>query len=638
MSLRAGSDQERHLIAESIPHLVWVAGPDGATQYINRRWQAYTGVSVEQAMGWDWQYAIHPEDLPQALHLWRDALRTGQPYEAEFRLRRADGEYRWHIDRALPLRDTQGQITHWFGTCTDTEDQKRAEDQLLLAHRRAAESLALLDTFIDNAPVGFALVDRDLRYARVNAALAAINGLSPADHLGRHVWEVLPGLWPQLEPRYRQLLQGDGSVGEVEVSGETAAAPGWTRHWLVNHYPVRTGEELLGIGVIVNEVTERKRLEDQFLHSQKLEAVGRLAGGVAHDFNNLLTVINCYAAMLLQDLGADAPGAASARAILEAGERAAHLTQQLLAFGRKDLAAPRVLDLNAAVREAEAMLRRVLGEDVALTTDLQPGLGRVRADPTHVQQVVMNLAVNARDAMPRGGRLSLATRDVQREPGPYVLLAVSDTGCGMTEEVKAHLFEPFFTTKEVGQGTGLGLSTVYGIVKRSGGHIEVESQQGSGTTIRVYLPRVEEAPAPETPNGAGPVPRGSETVLLAEDEGAVRALGREVLRSSGYAVLEASDGTQALWLAGEHCGPIDLLVTDVVMPGLDGRGLAERLQALRPGIKVLYMSGYTDDAVVRHGVSRDEVQFLQKPFSPAALARKVREVLDQVARGEPYGK
>jgi PAS domain S-box-containing protein len=630
------SQEQAYLIAETIPHLVWVAGPDGATQYINRRWQAYTGVSVEQAMGWEWQYVIHPDDVPRTLALWRESLRTGQPYEAEFRLRRADGEYRWHIDRGLPLRDAQGRVTHWFGTCTDIEDQKRAEGDLVRAHRRTAEALALIDTFIENAPVGFALLDREFRYVRVNEALAAINGLRPADHLGRHVREIVPKLWPRLEPRYRQLLQGGGPLGDVELGGETPAAPGRARHWLANHYPVRIGSELLGIGVVVNEVTERKRLEEQFLQSQKREAVGRLAGGIAHDFNNLLTVINGYAAILLEDLGEGAPCAPSVRAILDAGQRAAALTQQLLAFGRKQLAAPRLLDLNAVVRDMGKMLRRLIGEHIFLTVDLQPGLGHVRADPTQVQQVVLNLAVNAADAMPRGGQLSLVTREAGRGEGAHrVMLAVTDTGCGMTEEVKAHLFEPFFTTKAVGKGTGLGLSTVYGIVKQSGGHVEVESHSGAGTTFRIYLPCVEgpaEARSPASPRAA---PQGRETVLLAEDEEAVRSLARQVLQSGGYAVLEAGDGAQALSLAELHGGPIDLLVTDVVMPGLDGPGLVERLSALRPGLRVLYLSGYTDDGVVRHDVSQEAVHFLHKPFSAAALSQKVREVLDSPPRAEP---
>jgi CheY-like chemotaxis protein len=359
-----------------------------------------------------------------------------------------------------------------------------------------------------------------------------------------------------------------------------------------------------------------------------MEAVGRLAGGIAHEFNNLLTVINGYAALLLQDLGATAPATEPAHAILKAGERAAGLTRQLLTFSRKQIVAPRVFDLNAVVTDTEALLRRLIGEDVLLTKDLQAGLGAVRADPTQVQQVVLNLAVNARDAMPDGGRLSIATRDA----GEYVLLTVTDTGCGMTDEVQAHLFEPFFTTKGPGKGTGLGLSTVYGIVKQSGGHIEVESQPGMGTTVRVHLPRGDEAPAEEKPPGDGLPPRGTETVLLAEDEDEVRALVRQVLQGGGYAVLEARDGAEALAVATRYGGPIDLLVTDVVMPGVDGRGLAERLSGRYPRLKVLYLSGYTDDAVVRRGVSQEEAHFLQKPFSPAVLARKVREVLDAPPR------
>jgi PAS domain S-box-containing protein len=384
--------------------------------------------------------------------------------------------------------------------------------------------------------------------------------------------------------------------------------------------------------VLAHDVTERRRLEEQFLQAQKMEAVGRLAGGVAHDFNNLLTVINGYAEMLGQDLADNEPALAYARAIRKAGERAASLTQQLLTFGRKQIVAARVLDLNAIVSDAASLLRRLIGEDVLLSLELQPGLGRVRADPTQLEQVLLNLAVNARDAMPRGGRLVLATGDVELaarasevRPGAYVVLSVADTGHGMTEEVRRHLFEPFFTTKEVGKGSGLGLSTVYGIVKQAGGHIDVESQPGAGSTFRVYLPRVAE-PAPVPPHRPESAPAGG-TVLLAEDEDAVRALAREVLRSEGYTVLEAADGDAALRLARGHGGRIDLLVTDVVMPGLGGRQLAEGLLALTPAVRVLYLSGYTEDAVVREGVSCEEVHFLPKPFSPAALAQKVREVL-----------
>jgi PAS domain S-box-containing protein len=387
---------------------------------------------------------------------------------------------------------------------------------------------------------------------------------------------------------------------------------------------------------LAHDVTERRRLEEQVLQAQKMEAVGRLAGGVAHDFNNLLTVINGYAAILLEDLGGDEESAAHARAIIRAGERAAALVRQLLAFGRRQIVTPRLLDLNAVVADAAELIRRLLGEDVCVTVDLQPGLGRVRADAGQLEQVLMNLAANARDAMPRGGRLTISTQDVVRGgggaegcPGSHVLLAVADTGEGMTEDVRRHLFEPFFTTKEVGRGSGLGLATVYGIVKQAAGHIEVETALGAGTIFRIYLPRAADpeplaeaaAPAP------APIAPGRATVLLAEDEAGVRALARQVLESAGYVVLEAGNGEEALRRAEGHTGRIDLLVSDVVMPGLGGRELAERLLARDPALRVLYLSGHTEDQVVRHGVARAEVHFLPKPFSPGALVGKVGEIL-----------
>ena len=391
---------------------------------------------------------------------------------------------------------------------------------------------------------------------------------------------------------------------------------------------------------VTRDVTETKGLEAQLRQAQKMEAIGQLAGGVAHDFNNLLCIINGYSDILFNALRPDDPMRNLVDEIRKAGERSASLTRQLLAFSRKQVIAPRALDLNTVILDLEKMLRRIVGEDIDLATSLAPGLGSIKADPSQIEQVLLNLVVNAREAMPQGGKLTIETRNVNLDedyararsevrPGPYVLLAVSDTGCGMTAEVKAHLFEPFFTTKGPGQGTGLGLATVYGIVKQSGGHVAVNSEPGLGTTFRVYLPIVEAAVQVRDSKAAtAPAPRGSETILLIEDDEGVRALTRHALQSSGYTVLVAREGQEALRIGRWRQEPIHLLVSDVVMPGLGGRQLSERLRLLHPEMKVLFLSGYTDDAVVRHGVLEGEVNFLQKPFTPAALARKVREVLD----------
>ncbi|MCI0702738.1 MAG: ATP-binding protein, partial [Planctomycetia bacterium] len=391
------------------------------------------------------------------------------------------------------------------------------------------------------------------------------------------------------------------------------------------------------VTAVVIDMTERKKLEEQFRQAQKMEAIGRLAGGVAHDFNNLLTVINGYGQMLLDRLPSTDLTRDLVQEMTAAGERAAGLTAQLLAFSRKAIVEPKVLDLNEVVTQSAKLLRRLIGEDVVLATALAPNLDRVKADPTQVEQVILNLAVNAKDAMPRGGKLTIETRGLRlREEdralypdlpqGRYVQLAVSDTGVGMSEEVKSRLFEPFFTTKEQGKGTGLGLAVVHGAVKQSGGRVDVYSELGIGTTFKILLPAVTAAvPASGTVRLA---PKGAETVLLVEDEAGVRKFGRLALETQGYTVLEAAGGEEALRIAERHAGPIHLLVTDVVMPRMGGREVAEAVRARHAGLKVLYVSGYTDDAVVRHGIVDETDAFLQKPFTPLALARKVRMVLD----------
>ncbi|MDB5384900.1 MAG: Blue-light-activated protein [Planctomycetaceae bacterium] len=387
------------------------------------------------------------------------------------------------------------------------------------------------------------------------------------------------------------------------------------------------------------DITERKHLEDQLHQSQKIEAVGRLAGGVAHDFNNLLTIINGCSEIVLDQLSATDPLRALILEVAAAGDRAASLTHQLLTFSRKAIVEPRVLDLGTLVANLDIMLHRILGEDIQLTVINEPDVGAVKADASQIEQVVFNLIVNARDAMPQGGQLTLELRNADLDetysrehldsrPGPHVLLAVSDTGCGMDQATSSRIFEPFFSTKGE-SGTGIGLATVHGIVKQSGGHVNVYTEVGHGTTFKVYLPRVEQEESLSN-SGLSPavMPRGSETVLLVEDEDAVRAISRHILVRSGYTVLEARDGSEAVKVAEQHQGRIQLLLTDVVMPGMDGRQVAEHLTGLYPELKVLFLSGYTDDAVVRHGILRAEVAFLQKPFGPASLASKVRKVLD----------
>jgi len=519
----------------------------------------------------------------------------------------------------------------------DIADRNQAKEQL--RDERFANAL------LESVQVGIVACDERGVLTLFNQVARSWHGL-PAEPLPAEVWAehygwFLPdGITPLKRdqiPLFRA-LKGE-RVSDVEMM--IVPKQGGARTVLASGRPILDSEgNKLGAVAAMIDITERKRLEQQFRHAQKMEAVGHLAGGVAHDFNNFLTIITGYGQMIQRNLEPGSSMRAHVEEILKSGERAAALTRQLLAFSRRQDFSPRMLDLNTVVGSTENMIHLLIGNDIELRTVLSAGLGFVRGDPGQIEQIIMNLAVNARDAMPNGGSMTVETSNVeldeayarghvQVKPGPYVMLAVTDTGCGMDASTQAHIFEPFFTTKEPGKGTGLGLATVYGIVKQHGGNIWVYSEAGQGTALKVYLPRVETGGAKVEPHRAATHElRGSETILVVEDEHAVRSLMVRMLRSMGYWVLEASRADEALMVCLRHKGPVHLLLTDVVMPQKSGRDLLDHLKPLRPDIKVLFTSGYTEEALHRKVLERDAA-FLPKPFTEEALARKVRDVLDE---------
>ena len=488
----------------------------------------------------------------------------------------------------------------------------------------------------------------------VNPFLISLLGYSHADFLGKFVWDLGPFKDVALSRDVFKELQEKDYVRYEDLPLETRDGRLVNVEFVSNVYWV--GQTKV-IQCNIRDITERKRteaehkkLERQFQVSQKMEAIGILAGGVAHDFNNLLSVMLSYTEFAMQLLREGDPLKDDLLEVKKAGERAAMLTRQLLAFGRKQVLQPVPLNLNQVAEGVEKMLRRILGEDIDYVQVLAPDLGVVRADPGQIEQVLMNLVVNARDAMPEGGKLTIETSNVDLdeeyaahhmgiEPGPYVRLAVTDTGCGMDEQTKTQLFEPFFTTKEQGKGTGLGLSTVYGIVKQSGGNIWVYSELGLGTTFKIHLPRELSARVTSTRRRAIPKPAtGTETILLVEDEEALRKVARRSLEVSGYTVLSANAGDEALLISAQHAGTIHLLLTDVVMPRMSGRVLAHALLKTRPTTKVLYMSGYADNAFVHHGVVDEGTHFIGKPFTATDIVQKIRMVLDCDSQNIPGGR
>jgi PAS domain S-box-containing protein len=519
----------------------------------------------------------------------------------------------------------------------DVSERNQAKEQL--RDERFANAL------LESVQVGIVACDERGVLTLFNQVARGWHGLPveplPAEKWAEHYGWFLPdGRTPlrrEQIPLFRA-LEGE-RVSDVEMM--IVPKQGEARTVLASGRPILDSEgNKLGAVAAMIDITERKHLEQQFRQSQKMEAVGHLAGGVAHDFNNFLTIITGYGQMIQRNLEPGSSMRAHVDEILKSGERAAALTRQLLAFSRRQEFSPRMLDLNTVVGSTKNMIHLLIGNNIELLTVLPAGLGFVRGDPGQIEQIIMNLAVNARDAMPNGGSMTLETSNVeldeayarghvQVKPGSYVMLAVTDTGCGMDSSTQAHIFEPFFTTKDPGKGTGLGLATVYGIVKQHGGNIWVYSEPGQGTAFKIYFPRVETGAAKTEPHrAAAPELRGSETILVVEDEQAVRSLMVRMLRSMGYWVLEASRADEALMVCLRHKGPVHLLLTDVVMPQKSGRDLIDQLRPLRPDIKVLFTSGYTEEALRRKVLERDAA-FIPKPFTEETLARKVRDVLDE---------
>jgi two-component system cell cycle sensor histidine kinase/response regulator CckA len=512
-----------------------------------------------------------------------------------------------------------------------------------LAERALNESNAILHAVVDDSPLAIVILTPELIVSRWNRAAVIQFGWSASEIVGKTLYTIVP-------PNRRDELLGLRKrldAGEAITNFETQRMrnDGALRDVLVSQCVLRDlkGEITGYVGIYV-DVTESKLLETQFRQSQKMEAVGQLAGGVAHDFNNLLTVIISYSQMLAAELEEGSPAVGDVREIKRAAERAALLTKQLLAFSRQQVLQPHILDLNLVIGDLEQMLRRLLREDIDIVLTLDPKLGSIAADPGQIEQIVMNLVVNARDAMPHGGSLSIETANVTfesshqlraNEPplaaGEYVLIAVSDNGAGMSHEVQSRVFEPFFTTKPAHEGTGLGLSTVYGIVKQSGGHLALYSEPNHGSIFKIYLPRVDavaEQPVSEESPAESSTKGGGETVLIVEDDTALRIVACRSMFERGYVVLEAANGLAALEICATHAGEIDLVVTDMVMPEMSGAELAERIATSFPAIRVLLMSGYTRDEAARRGIANERYAFLEKPFTPTRLASRVREVLD----------
>jgi two-component system, cell cycle sensor histidine kinase and response regulator CckA len=749
------SEARYRALIELSPQVVWMADRDGKNTYCNRYWYEFSGMTVEQADGAGWAAALHPEDVTRNREGWQAALARGAPYEAELRFRRRDGQDRWHLCRALPLKDANGHVTKWMGIAVDIHDRKIAATAITQANERmlmAAESAdagtwdyypqtqkldctdhcrkifhlapgvevtmalffslihpkdrARINELVQNAmdPAGPGEYDTDYRIVfpdgtvrwifakgkcffngseasrepvrfsgmlvdvtehkkteRDRASLAAALQHSP-DFIGitdldgqvlflNRAGQSMVGLRDDAEARTKTAFDfldaPERSILEDEILPLVRNGGVWEREFSMRHFvtgePILVETRVFGIfdeqgrltsmANLSRDISEKRKLEEHFQLARKMDAVGRLAGGIAHDFNNLLTIIRSAADVLIERGQDSAANLSTVKEIGEAAERAAALTEQLLAFGKRQMVRPRAMDFNRAILRMQSMLQRLAGENIAVEITLEKNLDCVKMDPIQVDQILINLTANARDAMPRGGAITIRTFNQQLSDshrnqtglavGPYVCLWFSDNGQGMSQETQSHIFEPFYTTKKTGYG--LGLSTVYSIAQQSGGQILVHSVPGEGTSFTLYLPRTEEDAQPEaTPPKAGPAP-DKRNILVVEDEPSLRAIVAGYLREYGHAVYEAANAQEAVAISSRHA--IDLLLTDIVMPGASGPALASALAETHPQIKVIFMSGYADHVALDQALVTPTALFLQKPFRLSDLMARIQQAL-----------
>ncbi len=640
----AESEAQFRTLAQAMPNHVWTSPPNGLLDWFNDRVYDYSGIARGSLDGQGWVAMVHPDDATLAGGRWAAALATGEDYETEFRLRRADGAWRWHLARAVAIRGHDGEVARWIGTNTDIEDQKATAAALAQLNAsletRVAEQAAERDRLWQTSQDLITVLDQDGIIKAVNPAWTTVLSWRQDELVGRN---YLNFVHPDDHPASREALD----------TATRAPLPNYEHRYLRKQGGhcwiswVASSEHNL-IYATGRNVTAQKAAEadlelaqEALRQSQKMDAVGQLTGGIAHDFNNMLAVVVGSLDLLGRRLGGDERARRYVDAASDGARRAALLTQRLLSFSRQQPLEPKATDLNRLVAGMSDLLGHSIGADVRLETVLAGGLWPVHVDPNQLENVILNLVVNARDAMPDGGRLTIETQNAHLDDryaathagvaaGQYALLAVTDTGSGMPEDVIAKAFDPFFTTKAVGKGTGLGLSQVYGFIKQSNGHVKIYSEPGHGTTIKIYLPRLDAAPevGAVTAGGSTTTPANGEgaTILVVEDEAGVRAFTTEALSELGYTVLAADGGPAALRVLDAH-PEIGLLFTDVVMPDMNGRRLADEALARRPDLKVLFTTGYTRNAVVHNGVLDREVALIGKPFTVEALAEKVRTVL-----------